>query len=333
MTSRPTPILVTGGAGYVGAHACKRLAAEGYLPVTYDNLSEGRREFVRWGPLEVGDLNDRARLAETIRRWQPEAVMHFAALARVGESVAEPGRYYLNNVAGSLNLLRVMLDLGLSRLIFSSSCSTYGLPAAVPMGEDHPQVPINPYGWTKLIVEQMMSSFEEAHGFRAVALRYFNAAGADPEGEIGEDHQPETHLIPLVLDAAAGRSPALDVFGADYDTPDGTCVRDYVHVADLAEAHVAALRHLEAGGESLRLNLGVERGHSVLEVLAAAEAVVGRAIPRRFAPRRPGDPPTLIGEASRARRRLGWTPRRSSLHAIIEDAWGWHRRRFGRPPD
>jgi len=327
MISDPSKtVLVTGGAGYIGSHACKALAAAGYRPVSYDNLVYGHRWAVRWGPLEVGDIGDRARLEEVIAQYRPAAVMHFAGYAYVGESVQDPGKYYRNNAAGTLTLLEAMRDGGIGRLIFSSTCSTYGVPEQIPITEDHPQRPINPYGASKLMIERMLQDFGAAHGLRSVALRYFNAAGADPDGETGESHDPETHLIPLVLDAAAGRRPAITVFGEDYDTPDGTCIRDYIHVTDLADAHVLALQALERGASSTAYNLGNGTGFSVREVIERAERVTGRSIPVEIGPRRDGDPPRLIGDARRIRHELGWTPRYADLDAILATAWRWHQR-------
>jgi UDP-arabinose 4-epimerase len=325
-----TSILVTGGAGYIGSHAAKALARAGYEPVTYDNLGRGHREAVKWGPLVVGELADRALLAETLRRHKIAAVMHFAAFAYVGESVAEPALYFRNNVANSLVLLEAMAEAGVGRIVFSSTCATYGLPETMPIAEDAPQHPVNPYGESKLMIERMLHWLGEARGLAFAALRYFNAAGADPDGEIGEAHDPETHLIPLVLDAALGRRAAIDIFGTDYPTPDGTAIRDYIHVHDLAEAHVLALAHLLQGGASLALNLGTGEGHSVRAVIAAAERVTGRPVARRETARRPGDPPILVADARKAQAVLGWTPRRSGLDDIIASAWRWHTRGSGR---
>lgn len=316
-------ILVTGGAGYIGSHACKALALAGYTPISYDNLVYGHRWAVRWGPLEEGDIADRARLDAVIERYRPAAVMHFAAYAYVGESVQDPGKYYRNNVAGTLTLLEAMRDHGIDKLIFSSTCATYGIPESVPIREDHPQRPINPYGASKLMIERMLQDFETAHGLHSIALRYFNAAGADPDGEIGEAHDPETHLIPLVLDAAAGRRPAITVYGDDYDTPDGTCIRDYIHVSDLADAHVLALRALENGAATTAYNLGNGQGFSVHEVIAAAEAVSARRVPVEIGVRRSGDPARLVGEATRAHESLGWQPRFTQLDSILTTAWKW----------
>jgi UDP-arabinose 4-epimerase len=319
-------ILVTGGAGYIGSHACKALAAAGYVPVSFDNLVYGHEWAVHWGPLVRGDILDRAALDAAILEWQPVAVMHFAAFAYVGESVLNPGKYYRNNVAGSLTLLEAMRDHGIDKFIFSSTCATYGVPDVVPIPETLPQRPINPYGATKLMIEQMLRDFDVAHGLRSISLRYFNAAGADPEGETGELHDPETHLIPLVLDAAAGTRPEIVVYGDDYDTPDGTCIRDYIHVTDLANAHVLALGALESGGPTTAYNLGNGRGFSVKEVIETARAVTGREIPVRFGERRPGDPPRLVGDATRIQRELGWHPRHADLADMIGTAWRWHQK-------
>jgi len=320
---KPT-VLVTGGAGYIGSHACKALARAGYTPVAYDNLVYGHPWAVRWGPLEEGDIADRKRLDAVLEQYRPSAVMHFAAYAYVGESVTDPGKYYRNNVAGTLTLLEAMRDHGVSRLIFSSTCATYGVPLEIPITEAHPQAPINPYGATKWMIERMLADFDTAHGLRSIALRYFNAAGADPDAETGEAHDPETHLIPLVLDAALGRRPEVTVFGDDYDTPDGTCIRDYIHVTDLADAHVLALRALEAGAPSTAYNLGNGQGFSVREVIDRARQVTGRNIPVVIGPRRPGDPPRLVGDATRAMQDLGWQPRYADLDRILETAWAWH---------
>lgn len=317
-------ILVTGGAGYIGSHTCKALAAAGFEPVAYDNLSRGNRWAVKWGPLELGDIADRARLREVLERYQPAAAIHFAAYAYVGESVEDPNLYYQNNVCGSAALLRTLSEFQSMPLVFSSTCSTYGLPETIPISEDHPQHPINPYGFSKLVVERMLADLDRAHGLRSVSLRYFNATGADPEGEIGEMHDPETHLVPLVLTAARDDT-AVTVFGDDYDTPDGTCIRDYIHVADLADAHVRALKYLLAGGVTCALNLANARGYSVMEVIETARRICGRPIRVELAPRRAGDPPILIGSADRARKILGWTPARSALDAQIADAWNWMR--------
>jgi UDP-arabinose 4-epimerase len=319
-------ILVVGGAGYIGSHCCKALARAGWLPVTYDNLVYGHEWAVKWGPLERGDILDRDRLDQVMTAHRPSAILHFAAFAYVGESVVDPGKYYRNNVAGSLNLLEAARDHEIERFVFSSSCATYGIPVSVPIGENSPQRPVSPYGASKLMVERILRDFDAAHGLRSIALRYFNAAGADPDGEIGENHDPETHLIPLALDAAAGRRPNLTVFGADYDTPDGTCIRDYIHVSDLADAHVQALRALEAGAETAAYNLGVGSGYSVLEVIDAVTCAVGRRPPIAMGARRPGDPAVLVCDASRARATLGWSPKFLRLEEIVGSAWSWSER-------
>jgi UDP-glucose-4-epimerase GalE len=321
-------ILVTGGAGYIGSHACKALAKAGYEPVAYDNLVYGHREAVRWGPLIEGDLGDRTLLAETIQRHKIAAVMHFAAFAYVGESVEKPEKYFHNNVVNSFGLMETMLATGVKQIVFSSTCATYGLPEVMPIREDTPQHPVNPYGETKLMIERALHWHGIAHGIRHVALRYFNAAGADPEGEIGEAHDPETHLIPLILDAASKRRAQIDVFGTDYPTPDGTAIRDYIHVQDLAEAHVLALRYLENGGASVALNLGTGEGHSVRATIEAAKRITGHPIPSRDTTRRAGDPPVLVADAAKARALLGWTPKLASLDRIIETAWSWHQKRL-----
>jgi UDP-arabinose 4-epimerase len=326
MINREKAVLVTGGAGYIGSHACKALSRAGYFPVTYDNLVYGHERAVRWGPLEQGDILDRARLDEVMNRYKPEAVMHFAAFAYVGESVADPGKYYRNNLIGSLTLLEAMRDHGSRRFVFSSTCATYGNPDSLPIRENAPQTPINPYGASKLFVERMLKDFEAAHDIRSIALRYFNAAGADPDNEIGESHDPETHLIPLLLDAASGRRPDVKIFGTDYPTPDGTCIRDYIHVSDLADAHVKALQALERSSPPSAYNLGNGRGFSVREVIDAVERVTGLKVPAPIGERRPGDPARLVSDASKACRELGWEPRIAELDQIISTAWAWHQR-------
>lgn len=323
-----TTVLVTGGAGYVGSHCCKALAEAGFMPVTYDSLDRGHRWAVNWGPLEEGDILDRARLDAVIARHKPAAVLHFAALTYVGESITDPALYYRVNTTGALTILEAMKAASVPCFVFSSTAATYGVPQVTPMPETHPQSPINPYGESKLMVEHMLRDFDAAYGLRSTALRYFNAAGADPDAQIGEDHDPETHLIPLVLDAAAGRRADIAVFGEDYDTPDGTCVRDYVHVADLADAHVLALRRLLSGGASRVFNLGNGNGFSVREVIAAAGKATGRPIAVRRGERRAGDPPVLVADSSRAKSELGWKPARAALEVQIADAWRWHQRHF-----
>jgi UDP-glucose-4-epimerase GalE len=316
-------ILVTGGAGYIGSHACKALARAGYRPVTYDNLLHGHREVVKWGPLVVGDVADRARLVSAMTEHQVAAVIHFAALINVGESMSHPMRYFQNNAANTFVLLDAMREAEVGTIVFSSTCATYGMPIAVPITEDHPQSPINAYGESKLMVERALAWSDRAYGLRYAALRYFNASGADPDGETGENHDPETHLIPLVLRSALGLHPQIDIYGTDYPTPDGTAVRDYVHVQDLAEAHVKAVDHLLRGNDSLALNLGTGRGYSVREVIAAAERVTGRAVPRREMPRRAGDPPALVADPRRVNEILGWTPHMSDIDTIVDTAWRW----------
>jgi UDP-arabinose 4-epimerase len=313
-------ILVTGGAGYIGSHACKALARAGYRPITYDNLSRGHREAVRWGPLVEADLADSARLRDTLAEHRVAAVMHFAAYAYVGESVANPALYYRNNLVGTLSLLDAMREAGVSEIVFSSTCAIYGMPQTVPIRETQAPCPVNPYGETKLAIERALHWYAEAYGIRSVALRYFNAAGADLEGELGEWHRPETHLVPLVLEAALGHRPYIDIYGTDYPTADGTAIRDYIHVDDLAAAHLRALEHLLAGGTGIAVNLGTGRGHSVREVIAAAEAICGHRIPARAAPRRAGDPPELVADPSLAAKTLGWQAQHSDLQTIIRTA-------------
>lgn len=325
MTAEQKKILVTGGAGYIGSHTALALARRGLVPVTYDNLVYGHPWAVRSGPFEEGDLGDAARLAEVIRRHRISAVMHFAAFAYVGESVKNPRKYFDNNVTKSLVLLDAMVDAGVRFIVFSSSCATYGTPEKVPITEDTPQSPVNPYGETKLIVEKALRWYGSAYGLKWAALRYFNAAGAEPENGLGELHQPETHLIPLVLDAAQGLR-TVEIFGDDYPTPDGTCIRDYIHVSDLADAHILALDALTGGRESMALNLGTGTGCSVREVVKMAERVTGRAVPFTVAPRRAGDPPVLVADPSLSAKVLGWKPQHSSLENIVGSAWRWHNR-------
>lgn len=318
-------ILVTGGAGYIGSHVCKALAAKGFEPIAFDNLSRGNRWAVKWGPLEEGALADTDRLRKVLARHRPAAVMHFAAYAYVAESVERPLLYYRNNVGGSESLLSAVVATHAVPVVFSSTCATYGIPERTPIAEDHPQCPINPYGFSKLAVERMLTDLDRANGLRSVSLRYFNAAGADPDGDIGEAHDPEPHLIPRVLAAARDGTP-VTVYGDDYDTPDGTCVRDYIHVADIADAHVRALDFLLSGGSSCALNLANAQGYSVMDVIEAARRVSGKSIAVEVLERRPGDPPVLVGAADRARALLGWTPKRSALELQIADAWSWTRK-------
>jgi UDP-arabinose 4-epimerase len=322
-------ILVTGGAGYIGSHGCKALAQAGHTPVTYDNLSRGFAHAVKWGPFEQGDILDAGRLAEVIARHRPDAVVHFAAFAYVGESMADPAMYFRNNVVGTLGLLDGMRAAGVDRIVFSSSCTTYGARTSEPITEARPQAPVDPYGRSKWMVEQILRDYAGAYEMRAVALRYFNAAGADPDGEIGEDHEPETHLIPMLLDAAAQGAP-FTINGDDYATPDGTCVRDYVHVTDLAEAHVLALAALERGPGFTAYNLGTGRGFSIREIIDAASRRLDRQIAVSVGPRRPGDLDATTAVAALAERELGWKPRLSNMDDIIDTAWRWRLRRLNR---
>jgi UDP-glucose-4-epimerase GalE len=330
-SERPDPpvVLVTGGAGYIGSHACAALAEAGYTPVTYDNLSYGHREAVKFGPLEEGDIRDGARLDEVLARWRPQALMHFAALISVAESVTDPARYYDNNVRGALVLLDAARAAGVRRVVFSSTAAVYGLPKTQPIAESAALAPINPYGRTKLMIEQALGDYGSAYGLRSASLRYFNACGAHPTAGIGEMHEPETHLIPRCLMAAAGEIEGLDLMGWDYPTPDGTCIRDYIHVCDLADAHVAALRYLEAGGGTIAMNLGVGRGYSNKEIVDAVGRATGRAVPYRKAPRRPGDPAELTADPSLARRTLGFDPRWTDIEAVIATAWRFAQARAG----
>lgn len=315
-------VLVAGGAGYIGSHTCKALARAGHLPIVYDNLHTGHAWAVKWGPLVRGDINDPEALGAAIREHRPEAVINFAALAYVGESMVEPIRYYRANVAGMITLVEVMRRHEVASLVFSSSCATYGIPDHLPIVEAMPQQPINTYGRTKLMGEQILRDACSAHGLGGMALRYFNAGGADPEGELGEEHDPETHIIPLVLQAAHGLRPDISVFGTDYDTPDGTCVRDYVHVTDLAAAHVAALAHCKPG-RFQACNLGAGQGASIGELIARARLLTGRGIRTVEAPRRAGDPPILVADVALARQVLGWAPAHSSIDDIVRTAWTW----------
>jgi UDP-arabinose 4-epimerase len=316
-------VLVTGGAGYVGSHTCKALARAGFTPVVYDNLVYGHRKAVQWGPFEHGDISDRMRLGGVIAKYRPAAVLHFAAFTFVGESVSDPMRYYSNNVAGALTLFDVARQAGIRSAVFSSTAATYGVPDTIPITESAALRPVNPYGRSKLMVEEILRDFEDAYAFRSVCLRYFNAAGADPDGELGEEHDPETHLIPLVLSAALGKTPAIRVFGDDYPTPDGTCIRDYVHVSDLADAHVRALAYVARGGESRAFNVGTGKGVSVKEVIGAARRVTARTIPVEVVGRRPGDPAVLVASAESAEKELGWRPAYPEVATSIEHAWGW----------
>lgn len=320
-------VLVTGGAGYIGSHTCKALSRSGFQPVVLDNLSTGHRSFVKWGPLLEVDLADRQRLRQILIAERFDAVIHFAAHAYVGESHREPAKYMRNNVINTLNLLDAMLEAGTPRFVFSSTCATYGIPHAVPITELSDQRPINPYGDSKLFVEKVLKWYAEAYGIRWVALRYFNAAGADPEGEIGEDHNPETHLIPLVIRTAMGLQDHVDIYGTDYPTYDGSAVRDYVHVTDLADAHVRAVRYLLEEQPSIALNLGSGRGYSVRDVIDSVERVTGRNIQVHELPRRLGDPSSLVAEATKAKSVLGWEPTYHHLDDIVKTAYAWHKAR------
>jgi UDP-glucose 4-epimerase len=317
-------VLVTGGAGYIGSHACKALKAAGYTPVTYDSLVTGWQDAVQFGPFEQGDLLDRARLDSVFAQYEPVAVMHFAALSLVGECMHDPGLYWRNNVSGSLNLIEAAVAAGCLNFVFSSTCATYGDQDNVVLDEDSAQMPINAYGASKRAIEDMLHNFETAHGLRHVIFRYFNVAGADPDGDIGEYHRPETHLVPLMLDAIDGKRDALTIFGTDYDTPDGTCIRDYVHVCDLVDAHVLGLKWLADDKASRVFNLGTGTGFSVREVLDQSHAVTNRAVPCHEGPRRAGDCTKLVSGSTRAVAELGWNPHRSTMKQMITDAWRWH---------
>jgi UDP-glucose-4-epimerase GalE len=317
-------ILVTGGAGYIGSHTCKALHNAGFTPVTFDNLVYGHREAVKWGPFVEGDLSDKVLLKQTLTDHDIQAVIHFAAFAYVGESMEQPQKYFTNNVVNSLNLLDVAHDTDVGHIVFSSTCATYGLPEYIPIDELHPQQPVNPYGESKLFIERTLKWHGVAHGLRSAALRYFNAAGADADSEIGEDHEPETHLIPLVIQAALGQREQVSIFGTDYPTTDGTAIRDYIHVTDLGDAHVRALEYLLGGGESIALNLGTGRGYSVRDVITSVENMSGRKVPVINAPRRAGDPPELVADAAAAKQSLGWEPQHSSLDNITKTALEWH---------
>ena len=317
-------VFVTGGAGYVGSHCCQAFARAGWNVVVYDNLSRGWTDFVQWGPLIVGDILDTEHLTRAMHNAKPDIVAHFAALAYVGESVAQPADYYRTNTVGALSVLTAMRQAHVGAIVFSSTCATYGVPQHTPIDETHPQQPINPYGWSKLFVERMLGDHDAAYGLRHVALRYFNAAGADPAGHIGERHEPETHVIPLAIRSAMRSDFAFTIHGTDYNTRDGTAVRDYIHVADLADAHSRALAYLSGGGVSDVFNLGTGRGTTVQEVADAVQAASGRILQRSLGPRRPGDPPALVADAAKAAKILGWRPARSDISIIVQDAWRWH---------
>jgi UDP-arabinose 4-epimerase len=316
-------VLVTGGAGYIGSHTAKHLANAGIRPIVIDNLKRGHKESVQWGPLIEADVGDPGALGKVFEEYSIEAVLHFAAFAYVGESMQAPELYFRNNVVNTLNLLDAMRTRNVRTIVFSSTCATYGDPRQIPIPEDHIQAPVNPYGESKRMVEQLLHWYGNAHGLRWVALRYFNAAGADPEGQLGENHEPETHLIPLAVSVAAGFIDTLEIFGTDYATPDGTAIRDYLHVTDLAEAHLAALRYLDSAGPSSAFNLGTGRGYSVREVIAMVERVSGRSVSVKEVSRRLGDPPCLVADATRAGKVLQWGPRYSALRDIVQTAWSW----------
>lgn len=317
-------VLVTGGAGYIGSHTVRELQKLGRKVVVYDNLSRGHREAVQGAPLVVGDLLDFERLEKTIREYEVTSVIHFAADSQVGESMVHPEKYYFNNVTGTLNLLKAMKNNGVKRIVFSSSAATYGEPEAVPITEDLPKNPTSVYGRTKWMMEQIMNDYDKAYGLKYIALRYFNAAGADPDADIGEDHHPETHLIPIIMQVLLGKRESVSIFGVDYPTPDGTCIRDYIHVTDLASAHILALDALENGKESSVYNLGNGNGFSVKEIIDTVEKVTGKKVPRVEAERRPGDPAVLIASSQKIMKELGWKPKFNRIEQIIETAWRWH---------
>lgn len=319
-------ILVTGGAGYIGSHTCKQLKKRGLTPVTYDNLSRGHEEFVKWGPLVVGNILDSRKVEETLKNYNIQAVLHFAAYTYVGESVEKPELYYHNNVQGTLSLLEAMLKANVKKFVFSSTCATFGIPKTIPLTEELPQDPINPYGQTKLIIEKILRDYGNAYNLKSIALRYFNAAGADPDGEIGEKHDPETHLIPLTIDGVL-KNKTLKIFGNDYPTPDGTCLRDYVHVQDLAEAHVLALKYLDQSKKNFDdFNLGNQKAYSVKEIIQAVENISDKKVPAEIYPRRPGDPAILVSDSSKAQKYLQWKPEISDIQEIIKTAYNWHKR-------
>jgi len=319
-------VLVTGGAGYIGSHTAKLLKEAGFEPVILDNLSFGHKWAVKWGPLEIGDLSDTDFVQKVFKKYPIEAVIHFAGSTFVGESMTDPKKYFRNNSVCTLNVLDAMVEAGVRPIVYSSTCATYGVPIKVPIDESHPQNPVNPYGESKLFIEKMLKWYGGAYGIRWSALRYFNAAGADPAGEIGEDHDPETHLIPLVIDAVLGRRAQVEIFGTDYPTSDGTAIRDYIHVNDLGDAHIRAVKLLIKGGESHAVNLGTGHGNSVREVIASVGRVSGRKVPVKESGRRAGDPPALVADAKKANALLGWTPKYTNIDAIVEHAWKWHQR-------
>lgn len=324
MGETPVSVLVTGGAGYIGSHTAKALARSHYRPVVIDNLSSGRAHNVKWGPFVRADISDTKAVRSVLKEYRIESVVHFAGSTLVSESNTRPLAYFQNNLGGTLSLLEAMLQAGVQDIVFSSTCATYGLPNRVPITEDEPQKPINPYGESKLAVERVLRWMGEAGQIRWVALRYFNAAGADPEGELGEEHEQETHLIPLAIEAALGRRARLQIYGTDYSTPDGTAIRDYIHVTDLASAHLSALEYLKRGNESRAMNLGTGYGTSVREVVGTIQAASGKSVPANDAPRRIGDPPVLVASPELARKCLKWEPQHSSIESIIGTAWRWH---------
>jgi UDP-arabinose 4-epimerase len=317
-------VLVTGGAGYIGSHTCKALANAGYIPVAFDNLASGNQWAVKWGPFEKGDVRDRSRVDEVLRQYHPAAIIHFAGCTSAGESVSQPAKYYSNNIDGTLNVLDAMQAYRKIPIIFSSTCAIYGIPIQTPIPESHPQQPINPYGFSKYIIERLLDNSSSPYEFPYMALRYFNASGADPDGEIGESHDPETHLIPLAIEAALGKRSCLEIYGTDYPTSDGTAVRDYIHVTDLAEVHVKALRYILDGNISQVLNVGTGRGYSVREVIHAVEKIIGIPLGIKETTRRAGDPPVLVADPQKCKNLLEWMPRHSDLHHIIKSAWTWH---------
>ncbi len=332
MSDHQSTILVTGGAGYIGSHTVQALQKSGYSVIILDNLVYGHQDIVENVlnvPLIVGDINDRPLLDEIFATYSIAAVMHFSAYIFVGESVTDPIKYYRNNVVSTLTLLEAMVAASIPHFVFSSTCATYGLPQWIPLTEDHPQQPINPYGWTKLMVEQILKDFGRAYGLKSVIFRYFNASGASPDGLLGEDHNPETHLIPLVLQTALAKRDAIAIYGTDYDTPDGTCIRDYIHVVDLAQAHILGLEYLLKGGDSNDFNLGNGNGFSVKEVIEMAKIVTGQDIPVKISDRRAGDPPSLVGSSEKARKILGWQPQYADIKDTISHAWQWHQKRHG----
>jgi UDP-glucose-4-epimerase GalE len=319
------PILVVGGAGYIGSYMCKYLSLSGYTPIVLDNLVYGHRQAVKWGPFFQGNMEDSCLLDKIFTEFDIIAVMHFAAYAYVGESVVDPGKYYQNNVAATISLLQAMVKNKINNFIFSSTCATYGVPETTPITEQAPQQPINPYGYTKVMVEQILADFKNAHGLESISLRYFNAAGADPDGEVGEDHKPETHLIPLVLQTALGQRKQIEIFGDDYQTRDGSCIRDYIHITDLAQAHLLAVESLLHGESGDNFNLGNGEGYSVKEIVKLAREITGQKIPAKIVDKRPGDPAVLIGSSQKAKEILGWKPEFPEIEVILETAWQWHK--------